>query len=231
MPLAAITADDVDGWHHRLGTGDADAEGHAYGLLRTILGGALQHRLIDFNPWHIRGAGNAKRVKKIKPLSLLELERSSQRCRSNIGCSCCSRRGVRSVSVSSPELRRKDIDLKNGVIHVRRAVVRVDGATLVGEPKSDAGCATSRSRRICCLHQGASARTHPVGAATGCCSPARTDSILHRRRCTARRRRRREPATASITRAASPDATISDSTISDTQAQCSPPRRARRSRS
>jgi hypothetical protein len=37
------------------------------------------------------------------------------------------------------ELRRKDLDLKNGVIHVRRAVVRVDGATVVGTPKSDAG--------------------------------------------------------------------------------------------
>ena len=37
------------------------------------------------------------------------------------------------------ELRRKDLDLKNAVIHVRRGVVRADGAVVVGSPKSDAG--------------------------------------------------------------------------------------------
>jgi integrase len=37
------------------------------------------------------------------------------------------------------ELRRKDIDLANGVIHVRRAVTRVAGGFIVGTPKSDAG--------------------------------------------------------------------------------------------
>ncbi len=34
---------------------------------------AVQRRLIDFNPCHIRGAGNSKRVKRIKPATLPEL--------------------------------------------------------------------------------------------------------------------------------------------------------------
>jgi integrase len=37
------------------------------------------------------------------------------------------------------ELRRKDIDQTNGVIHVRRAVVRVGGQHVVSTPKSAAG--------------------------------------------------------------------------------------------
>ena len=37
------------------------------------------------------------------------------------------------------ELRRSDIDMKNGRIKIRRAVVHVDGEAIVGTPKSDAG--------------------------------------------------------------------------------------------
>jgi integrase len=37
------------------------------------------------------------------------------------------------------ELRRGDIDLKAGVVHVRRAVVRVNGEVVVSTPKSEAG--------------------------------------------------------------------------------------------
>jgi integrase len=36
-------------------------------------------------------------------------------------------------------LRRKDINQTTGTIHVRRAVVRAEGKTIVGTPKSDAG--------------------------------------------------------------------------------------------
>jgi integrase len=37
------------------------------------------------------------------------------------------------------ELRRSDIDMKNGRIKIRRAVVHVNGKAIVGTPKSDAG--------------------------------------------------------------------------------------------
>jgi integrase len=37
------------------------------------------------------------------------------------------------------ELRRPDIDVKRQTIHVRRGVVRADGETIVGRPKSEAG--------------------------------------------------------------------------------------------
>lgn len=37
------------------------------------------------------------------------------------------------------ELRRHDVDLAEGVVKIRRAVVRVDGMFVIGTPKSDAG--------------------------------------------------------------------------------------------
>ena len=139
MPLRAITADDVDSWHHRLGDATPTARSHAYGLLRTILGDAVQRRLIEFNPCHIRGAGNVKRVKKIQPATLEDLATivaampERQRLLVLLASWCALRFG------ELTELRRKDIDLTNGVIRVRRAVVRVDGHTVVSTPKSDAG--------------------------------------------------------------------------------------------
>lgn len=139
MPLKAITADDIDIWHHRLGDATPTARSHAYGLLRTILGDAVQRRLIDFNPCHIRGAGNVKRVKKIKPATLEELTTivanmpERQRLLVLLASWCAMRFG------ELTELRRADIDMTNGVIQVRRGVVRVNGQTIVSTPKSDAG--------------------------------------------------------------------------------------------
>jgi integrase len=37
------------------------------------------------------------------------------------------------------ELRRQDVNLTTGLLHIRRAVVRAGGEVIVGTPKSDAG--------------------------------------------------------------------------------------------
>lgn len=139
MSLRTITADVIEDWHYRQGDATPTATSHAYGLLRTILGDAVQRRLIDHNPAHIRGAGNVKRVHKIKPLSIAELETLVEamperyRVMTLLAAWC----GLRFGELT--ELRRKDIDVTNGVIHVRRAVVRVNGRAEIGTPKSDAG--------------------------------------------------------------------------------------------
>ena len=77
------------------------------------------------------------------------------------------------------ELRRKDVDLTNGVLRVRRAVVRVGGTTLVATPKSDAG-----TRDVAIpphLLPAIRTTTWPAAspaAVTGCCSPA-ADGTSH----------------------------------------------------
>jgi integrase len=139
VALKRITSDLVDDWYYRLADGAPTSRAHAYGLLRTILGDAVQRRLINYNPCHIRGAGNTKRIKQIEPASLPQLEALAKamperyRLMVLLAAWCALRFG------EITELRRNDIDIANGVVKVRRAVVRVDGEFVVGTPKSDAG--------------------------------------------------------------------------------------------
>ena len=60
--LADISPASVRVWHATLDSTRPTLRAHAYGLLRTILGTAVDDREIDSNPCHIRGAGNSKRV-------------------------------------------------------------------------------------------------------------------------------------------------------------------------
>lgn len=139
VPIKAISADLIEDWYAAQGTEHPTARSHAYGLLRSILAGALQARIIKFNPSHIRGAGNTKQIHKSEPATLAELEMivakmpARYKVMTLLAAWCAMRFG------ELAELRRKDIDLKNGRVKIRRAVVRVDGEMIVGSPKSDAG--------------------------------------------------------------------------------------------
>jgi integrase len=103
------------------------------------LGQAERDRLIVRNPCHIRGAGNAKRAKKIKPATLAELEAivaampEKYRTMTLLAAWC----GLRFGELT--ELRRGDVNTRAGILHIRRGVVRAGGATLVKKPKTDAG--------------------------------------------------------------------------------------------
>lgn len=134
-----ITPDRVRAWHASLGGATPTLRAHAYSLLRTILATAVQDRLLDANPCHIRGAGNAKRVHKVEPATLQQLEALVQAMPERyrpmvlLAAWCSLRFG------ELTELRRKDVDLANGVIKVRRGVTRVGDEYVVGTPKSAAG--------------------------------------------------------------------------------------------
>ncbi len=91
------------------------------------------------NPCHIKGAGNVKRAKKIQPATLAELETlvaalpHRYRLMALLASWCALRFG------ELVERRRRDIDLTNGVIRVRRGAVRAEGRVVIGTPKSEAG--------------------------------------------------------------------------------------------
>ncbi|OBJ74373.1 site-specific integrase [Mycobacterium sp. 1274756.6] len=140
LPIRSITADDVRAWHARMGKrGTPTLRSHAYGLLRTIMGTAASDGKITVNPCVIRGAGTAKRVHKIRPATLPELETLAAEMPPQyqlmilLASWCALRFG------ELTELRRKDIDLADEVIRVRRAVVRSGGGYQVTTPKTDAG--------------------------------------------------------------------------------------------
>ena len=112
---------------------------HAYGLLRTVLGTAVTDDILAANPCRIRGAGSTKRVKKIEPASIAELSAIAEamparyRAMVLLAAWCALRQG------ELFELRRKDVNLTRGVVHVRPGVTRADGEVHVGTPKSDEG--------------------------------------------------------------------------------------------
>lgn len=138
-PVGKITADDVDRWYAAFGKATPTYRAHAYSLLRSVMAYAVTKRLAVANPCQIEGGSAARRVKRIEPASLGELEAiaaampAKYRPMVMLSAFCALRFG------ELTELRRKDLDLRNGILHVRRGVVRADGQVIVGRPKTDAG--------------------------------------------------------------------------------------------
>lgn len=137
--LDAVKPAEVAAWHVTVAKGTPTLRSHAYGLLRTIFNTAVAEDLVEANPCRVRGAGNTKRVKKMKPATLDELAAitAAMPPRYQLMVLLAAWGALRFGEVT--ELRRKDIDVKTGVIHVRRGVVHTDGQCVIGDPKSDAG--------------------------------------------------------------------------------------------
>jgi integrase len=120
VKVPEITPAMVREWHSTIERKTLRA--HAYSLLRTILGTAVHDDLLPSNPCRIRGAGSTKREREIRPLTVAELgalvEALPERYRlaAQLAAWCALRFG------ELTELRRKDVDAKDGVLHVRRAV-------------------------------------------------------------------------------------------------------------
>jgi len=136
--LNTITPTLVRTWHAKLTTGPT-AKAHAYSLLKTVMHTAVAEDIIAANPCRVRAAGQSKRVIKIKPASLQELTAlvaaMPERYKAMVLLAAWC--GLRFGELAA--LTRADLDRSNGVVHVRRAVVRVDGQTVLGTPKSAAG--------------------------------------------------------------------------------------------
>ncbi len=141
VPVSDIEPSAVRAWHADMGeaTGPT-ATAHAYGLLRTILNTALSDGLIAANPCRVRGAGQTTRRVKIRPATLAELETiaSNVPVRYRLGIMLAAWCALRFGELAA--LRRRDIDLKNGVLHVRQGAVWTKSAgQMFKDPKSEAG--------------------------------------------------------------------------------------------
>ena len=71
--MTAIKPKDVREWYEVTLVDRPTMRSHAYSLLRTIIGTAVNDEIIDANPCRIVGAGRANRVHKIRPASVEEL--------------------------------------------------------------------------------------------------------------------------------------------------------------
>lgn len=140
VPLPDLTPAMVREWHAKLkGATGPTMRAHAYSLLRTICNTALADDIITANPCRVRGAGSAKRARRIEAATLAELEAivtampPRYRLMVLLAAWCALRFG------ELAELRRADIDVRNAVVRVRRGVVRGDDGRVVKDPKSEAG--------------------------------------------------------------------------------------------
>lgn len=142
VPLRRITAARVRDWYDECSPGKATTRGKSYDLLHSIMADALRDGLIAANPCQIVGGGKPKRHKAVDALpadvlvQYLEAVDQHYRLPLMIAATC----GLRSGEVRG--LRRRDVDLKAGVLHIRRQVIEPeDGVTVFAftEPKSAAG--------------------------------------------------------------------------------------------
>ena len=126
-------------WHDTAAGGPDDRPDHPSPRLRAAAHHPRHRRrdeLIPRNPCHIRGAGNAKRVQKIKPATLAELEAIVDGdARAVPADGRCWPPGAPCGSASWPSCAAATSTPKDGVVHVRRGVVRADGETIVEAPE------------------------------------------------------------------------------------------------
>ena len=138
-PLGDITTGNVRAWWKKLPSDRRTGNAHAYALLRTILGSAVEDELISMNPATIKGAGQTKRQRAIEPATVPELETIAGAMPPRLAMAvllagwCALRFG------EVVELRRRDVTTDAVSLRVQRAMTYRDGSTWVGAPKSDAG--------------------------------------------------------------------------------------------
>jgi integrase len=139
-PIDAITPTDVRDWYAETLVDKPTMRSHAYSLLRTIMGSAVTDELRNDNPCRITGAGRAKRVHKVETASVEELAVLTEAMPEKLRLMVTLATWTALRFGELVELRRRDIDLSDEMVRVRRAAVRVKGGTfLVTTPKSDAG--------------------------------------------------------------------------------------------
>ncbi|MGC5245393.1 tyrosine-type recombinase/integrase [Gordonia sp. DT219] len=134
--LAAITPEMVRRWYIGLGTDHPTRNAHAYQLLHAVMATAVTDDLIPVNPVHIRGAMHTERKREpiiLDPPEVAELASAmpAELSASILLAAWC---GLRWGETS--ELRRKDVDLDNGVLTVARGVTYRDKTFRVQGTKS-----------------------------------------------------------------------------------------------
>jgi integrase len=140
QPLNALTPELIRSWHQALVFDySRSIAAKAYVRLRQILNQAVDDERIVRNPCRIRRAGTEHHVEQrfATMPELLELvEVTPERYRAMVLTAGLA--GLRQGELLA--LRRRDVDLGNAVVHVRRKRQQLDsGEVIEGPPKSEAG--------------------------------------------------------------------------------------------
>ena len=135
MRLKDVTPATVRAWIGKLNARTPRINEHAYALLKTILATAVQDELLDRNPCRERMRKPVRHIGEPATLDELALLVAAMPERLRLMIELAAWCALRFGEVA--ELRRGDVDLKNGEIRVSRAVQWVDGKKIVAAPKAD----------------------------------------------------------------------------------------------
>ncbi len=148
-PVHLIEREDVDDWYRKTAKGRPTRRSQAYSLFRAILNTAVDDGHLAINPARIKGAGQTPRRHVIHPATLDELVTITEAMpeRLQLLVQLAAWCGLRYGELI--ELRRKDVDTKDGVLRIRRSAVLVThprtpdrpawSEIIPKPPKSDAG--------------------------------------------------------------------------------------------
>lgn len=135
LRLKDFTPATVRAWIGGLNAKTPRLNEHAYALLKTIFATAVQDELIDRNPCRERMRKPVRHIGEPATLDELALLVAAMPERLRLMIELAAWCALRFGEVA--ELRRGDIDLREGVIRVTRAVQWVDGKKIVAAPKAD----------------------------------------------------------------------------------------------
>lgn len=143
MSLRAITPEVVRTWHAGVAaTAGSDAAAKSYRLLRAILNTAVDDDRLTRNPCRIKGAGTESAAERpmLELAEVFELAGAiGERYRALVLLAGLG--GLRTGEALG--LRRSDVDLLHGLVHVRQQAQQVTGyGRIVTAPKSEAGVRT-----------------------------------------------------------------------------------------
>ena len=135
MRLKDVTPATVRAWIGKLNARTPRINEHSYALLKTIFATAVQDELLDRNPCRERMRKPVRHIGEPATLDELALLVAAMPERLRLMIELAAWCALRFGEVA--ELRRGDVDLKNGEIRVSRAVQWVDGKKIVAAPKAD----------------------------------------------------------------------------------------------
>lgn len=133
-----VTTAHVTDWYNAM-NGRPTQQANAYGLFKSIMKDAVDEQIIERNPCRVKGGVNKQAAHEIKVLTAAQLRRyleavpAARRVPLLLAGWC----GLRSGEIRG--LRVQDLDVKAGVVHVRRGIVRLTGELILQPPKTAAG--------------------------------------------------------------------------------------------
>jgi len=176
MHVDEITRADVRQWHAGLADAGQRTRTKAYALLRAIMNIAVDDELIAASPVHIRGAGAAAVRRPVEPATPDEIQVMAESMPPRLSAApiiaawCALRYG------EIAELRRKDIDVANHQIKVRRAVTFPHGGPWSGRRSRTPVSATSQFLHTSGRSSSSTSKPTSGPRPTRCCSRARHEA-------------------------------------------------------